>query len=417
MRKTTATLLVFAVASLIAFGVTRASLTNSEIAEDEPPSASGQPVGSPAIRGALTGTVTPSTSAVLDHTDDDSTSTGFFISYLTILSELHERMVLEGLALVDVTVTGTGVEGDIPTLDLTVNHVVWAPTGATVPESRERTTTWRADPNRAVSFDLPTTALAVIDAEGEILGLAVPGLDVDGLRLEVQVDPLFLTIAAEELMQSKYGPIPQDRCLPDRTRPTGARQALITYFAVLGDQSVGQRQAANERLVDAANDLVDSNSFLIDAVIGWVLAPASQDIYDQLRSGIATQDVVIRPAIPIGITVPTVPVDEDAIVVFVAQPSNRVLGFTVLSPHFSYDEEGNATPLFDTVLELSPPEEGDDLAVYIRSVEDRFACPASSEEVALLSIPYDDYAGTGRVALDLATQSYKRVTALRVAEV
>lgn len=419
MRRISLALTVFALAAVLAFGVTRANSTGGATPLSVTPDTSEQQVAASSITSTPSGPIdtAQSTPESPDGPGTPAYYPGFRVSYLTLLDELHERMLSEGLALVDVRITSAGSASEEATVNLVVDKVVWVPSDSTYPALGERTASWQALPNRLTDLDLPVTGLAVIDAQGEFLGLAVPGLDVEDLRASTQVDPLFLTIAAQDLLESSFAPVPQQRCLPDRETPSSARDALIDYFTLLGDKSVRQRQASSAQLVDATDNLVNSNSFLIDPVTGWVLAPASQDVNDQLRSGVDTKDVVIRPAIPIGVTVPSVSVPTDAIAVFIAQPSNRVLGFTVLSPHFANDAAGNATPLFDLVLELAPPETGDDLAVYIRSAEDVIDCPATSNEVAIMSIPYDDYAGTGRATLNLGTRTYERVTAFRVPEV
>ncbi len=339
-----------------------------------------------------------------------------------MLDQLHERMLREGLALLSGSLIGVD-SGDDTAVTFDIEGSAWVPeSGTPLQLGHEIDALWLAPAEDLERLDVPTDALFVLSASGEeVLGLAVFGAEAEKVALP-GASPLFLTDIAQRLYEGQpVDLVPSgNRCGPNvtATEAENASAALLGYFELLGETPRRAAASASAEQDLVAEQLVLSAGTMIDPVTGWSGTASQQDILYQLAEGRSTDDVIIRRALPLQVHVAGDPSPtEDRVAVFVSQPTGRVLGFTVLTPHLGYDDrQEEPIPLLDRVVEIVPPEQGDDIAVYLRPMRtDLIECSQGPGEEPAMIIPYDVAAGANsRVRVDLATNTYEPVVELVV---
>lgn len=342
-------------------------------------------------------------------------------SGLIALAQIHERMVQEGLPLYLVQVNDVQIKAKDAQLSLQEKDRLWMPTSLDGDSETGRLFT--ADSRNLPDADLefysrhatPFLALAVVSSQDELLAIAP--LDEDGKALAPGIGttgPLFLGSVAHELFIRNYNPLPPiDYCAEAHPYPSSsdALAALTTYFNVLGDRPQLVRAAALDAMDVTVDKILEGSPIFFDAVTGESVAPDPNDVAKQLRSGVAAEDVALRPAVPVGVDLP---IDlalgpggsATEALVFVDLQAKQVLSWIQLSPIWIEDDSGVRQPVYGLLIHITPPAPGNDVAIYVRSLEGNFDCPPSEHELPLLVIPYDDIAGTRRANFDLATHDY-----------
>jgi hypothetical protein len=341
---------------------------------------------------------------------------GFQPAFLGMLGEMHARMLEEDLPLLAAEITGLGDTTDTVSLDSV--EVVWAPDGVEPVLPLTLEARWSADRADLDRINLPTDVIVVLDRDSTIIGLAV--FDTEEGAIEYPgASPLFLTAAAEQLFASQVDPVPPPAgsCTvePVEAIYDSARDAIAAYFHRLGGITQEGLVAQRWSIESTAEQIVLDAPDFVDPVTGWVLSPAIQDVKYQLEDGLEAQDVVLRPALPIQVRVPAQDAQDGLIAVFIAEPSDRVLGFTVLAPHVAHDQDGFETVLVDRIVEIVPPGQGEEIAVYLRS---EVHCPSDKDEMPVMRIPHEAAAGNDqRVAIDLEANTYTPIVAFVVPSV
>lgn len=344
----------------------------------------------------------------------------FYASPLAELGDLHDRMVAEGLPLIQVTVESlTSEKGGGVLLSLIVEEVLWKPSAAATPwvvgrEVEARSTSMAQVATASLKTQLPFAALAVVSKDGDLLALA-PTTNGSTFAEIGEQGPLFLASAARQLYRAGYDPLPRySSC--DPVRPVQYRSemdALLSYFTILGDSTRSARAKAFASLDATVERLIQDAGTLVDPVTGRHVMPARNDIVRQLRSGVPPHEVIIRPAIPLAVEHPrTWSSERGDVLAFFDHPDGQFLGAMLIGPRFEYSEDGTAVPRFDRVIELAPPTPGASLAVYVRHLGTLFDCAPTTDEQPWMLVPYDDFAGDRRASIDVAGQTYVPVTDL-----
>lgn len=353
---------------------------------------------------------------------------GFEFSALQKLAELHETMVARGLPLIhaELVVIPDSEHPDSPTLRITAPEIAWAPEGASLELVSSIGDVALADPTEAdlvaVAGLVSAAGLMVIDESSQVLALA--GLIDSGtlaIPIEAPTGPLFLAAAAEEVFNLQYDPLSGDSSCAPNSDPASDRysdpiEALIGYLDRLGSIPLSQRLAIEASIESTVEEVVQQNGELVDAVTGRIMAPARNDLMRQLRDGVSPESLIIRPAIPLAVKVPE-PAQGDTsdnlVAVFAASPSGHVLGWTPMAAMFAASDDGQLTPIVERVVELAPPPQGENLAVFIRSFDNGdFACSPSQDEKPILVVQFNDFAGGSRSLIDLGTLTVEPATDL-----
>ena len=365
------------------------------------------------------GAVSPLTDAARDNSVhvDGAGMEGFEPSTLRMLDHLHGKMLAEGLPLVAGEVSAVQVDDNEAILSIRLTESVWSPSGVDfVASSAISKVRWLAPTEDLEKLSVPVDALLVISDDQEVLGLAV--FESEASKVELPgASPLFLTAIAEQLHNEPISldVAPVDSCATSErlVSTANAREALVAYFETFGETERTSAVAARAAMEATAEQLVLNADLMVDSVTGWVLTPSQQDIEYQLADGRAANDVEIRPALPMQIRVASESSAEvkGLVAVFASSSTGRALGFTVLSPHLAHDDKGNPVPVLDRVLEIVPPDPGDDIAVYVRSMEtDLIECSQGPDEKPIMVIPYETAAGARtRVLVDFATNAFTPV--------
>lgn len=343
-------------------------------------------------------------------------------SHLGDLADLHERMLAEGLALTEAEMLSVTDDADYTFLRLLIDGTAWLPLGAMPVRHGEHEVRLTSEKSRLAVHAIPlgSRVLSVIDSEGVLLALA--GLDGPSSFHVPQgwtQGPLFLASAGIELFESGVDPVPAPPCSSDAfdfaagfANPV---DALIGYFDRLGDSSVRDRHATLARLDEDVERLVLLHDNLVDPVTGLVAQPSRNDLANQLLRGTEPEQVQIRPAIPLRVRVPTANegVPDRRLAVLVAEPSGLTLGFAGLAPLTMEVGEGQPVEVTEWIMFVSPPDPGNHVSVYIRSPgRPDLTCRGAQGEEPAIVIPYEDFAGSTRVVLDLGSLTYDTVTDL-----
>jgi hypothetical protein len=336
---------------------------------------------------------------------------------LARLDETHRAMLEGGLPLIYAAVTGIDVRGGVLEIQLADVRAVWTPpTDETAELPAPGVLSLGRAPDALVSRLLASPssgAYAVIDRKGAPLAVA---LETAGGRSLVSTGaregPLFLADAALWLFEHRVDPMPTlDPCQP----PTAAvsapdpQAALLGYFKALG---ATPRSDIEARILDIdrqVDEILRNASPLPDPVTGEHVLPAANDISNQLRNGVPPADVVLRPAIPVGVVVPPGRSAQDAIT-FVEATTGTFLGAIELQPVMEVGPGGERANYL-RVLYVAPPEKGTTVEVYERSLsEPDFLCRPGDGREPLMVIPYDDFAGSSRALIDVASGRYEELT-------
>lgn len=341
---------------------------------------------------------------------------GFEFSPLLKLDEIHVKVLDEGLSLSQAMVVEVvEAKEDDASLLLSMGDPIWQPAnqadgdvraGAEVLVSTGPIGESTVEQLRALKPD--AEVIAIVARSGELLAIAELGGETGILEPSelTTTGPFFLGRAANELLATGYDPVPDPNgCLPPEDKPprkyTDALDALEQYFVLLDRKPISQRVAATEEMMAIADKIALENATLKDPVLGEPISPSLNDLEHQLASGVKVEDLVIRPAIPIGVIVPNDPESTD-IVQFRSSGTGRLLGWMGLSPGRTENEDGTVTALTEFILEISPPDNKEDLAVIVGSFEDPVVfCDAKSGGDVAMTISYDEWAGSRRVNIDL----------------
>lgn len=337
---------------------------------------------------------------------------------LTRLDDLHKLMLRGGLPLQQVTLVATEMRGNDVVLHVDTATPVWSPPGDSVSVEVPKLLSVPDVPRELlnqIAVDPPSRGLVVVDLAGSVLALALETADGSSLAGSgTSEGPLFLADAGIWLYQHHFDPMPMlDPCRPPSAAVAAStpQRAVIGYFETLK----GTPRSAIEETIIEINEGVEAilrrAPTFIDPVTGDAVLPSANDISNQLRDGVAPEDVVLRPAIPVGVIVPPDRPADD-VVVFLEYPSGAFLGAIELQPVIEYDAGGSPSPNYSRVLFVTPPEPGSSVAVYERSLSEAdFVCPPPDGRQPLILIPYDDFAGSNRALVDPAAGSYSEFSA------
>jgi hypothetical protein len=355
-----------------------------------------------------------------DPGESSSIETLFFdrgLLFLNRLDEVHQMMIEGGLGLWVVNVTDVEIIEDHAEVQIADASLLWVPGNA-------QSGLEQASPSQVVagipSFVadrikplLPLEAVAVFSEAGEAIAMGFIQSDrtnfvtfeaSDSASLIAQ-EAVWLGDAATWLFDNRFDPVPRtDPCQPESTsiRAESPMDSVVAYFHDLAGMSRSARLKEVESLNSTVEELLSNAPTFVDPVTGDYVSPAANDIAIQLREGTLADDVVLRPAIPVGIIVPDEP-DPGAIVVLLGQTTDRFLGALELQPTQEYDDQGQLIgDIFHFVLYIVPPLSGENVDLYMRSVDNpRFMCSAPPDELPVLSLNYNDVAGSNRVEVDL----------------
>lgn len=365
--------------------------------------------------------VLPSTTLTGPGATDATTSTtptdGSSPDFVQILFETHELLTEVGRHLLEVAVGDfEGLFTDT-TWEVTITEVGWRSPASqqglatgdiievTIPEPLE----WSDGYERASE-----TAWVTIDDDLEVQSVGV--LDTTGVFIAEVFRDLSWLLApgAKALPNEPFRFRVQVGFCPDPSEPPAFEsepEALVAYFHHLDNRPVSQGE-----LLQQASAIEARTGGLVDPVTGHVSAPDLNDLVHQLEQGIAEEDLVLRPALPL--LVQLEPVDDPLAgsvlaVVFTALPSNRVLGWMSALPHGVVEADGTNTWVWETLKFIAPPEPHETVAVHVmpEDLQD-ISCIHKENPEPLFTIPHDDIAGDTRVIVDVATATYETTTEL-----
>lgn len=384
------------------------------------------------VRGAVESehrqSVPPPTSSADVPIDSDQMIGGLQASPLGELRDLHRRMVSDGLALwrgnLEVVDVQTSRHGE-PVVDVQLAagraSALWAPAEATplTPTTARATALHRDALEWIATIGTPFEAVFAFSDDGEVL--AVGSLESDSTFATVPASPpFFLGSAAAELDGVDYLPIPTgDTCAPSRLwRAESQLGKLVEYVTELDLDPVDDRSARDHAIDEQVEQLLISGAGFVDEVLGISVEPARNDIARQLRAGASPADVLLRPALPVGIVLPP-ETDTSWREVFVVTDSvsGDVLGWLPATPMSGTSESGVEEFYYETVLHVAPPSEGAGVTILRRDTEDgQFDCPGMPPEEVVVAVGAEWLEREVRAHVNLVTGEVRELTAADLAE-
>ena len=339
---------------------------------------------------------------------------GFSTSPFQRLEEAHEEVLAVGGQLVAAKVNDVGIDGESTSARLTIQEVLWS-TDALPAMDGVIDVAAAAAPHEVVQLEDLTGSdvLALVTSRGRLLRVA-PVTGGDALT-GPNSDRLFsLAAAAEWMVQTSHIPANAIDWCGEQLAPPQDRspvQALVDYFELSGSQTATSRFTATGQQQQLAESMALDAGSIKDPVTGlWVHASANH-IAQQLSGGTPSDQVTVRWTVPVLVTFFDEPL-QGKVVVFHDSNDGSWLGWIHALPEVQVSEDdGSETVIPTSMVYITPPAPGHDLAVVIRDRSRLLGqCPLSPIEQPLV-VPFDAVAGSGRARLDLPSSGYEQVTA------
>lgn len=260
------------------------------------------------------------------------------------------------------------------------------------------------------------SGVVIIDASGELLAAGVYAEDgqFSAFRPGVDTGVEFLATAVEELdgARSLQAVASFDRCAdPESEAPSPRpaqvdhRQGLLDFLTVLGDRTFNEYVAeVSPPDGSAAEQIALDAGAVVDPVVGDAMDSDEDYFRFQLESGVPEDELETRFVIPFGWDLSGIPdprESEDAMTLYDGA-TGRLLG------HRSIRALAGAALSFS---EASAPDPGNPVHVYVVGMDHRPACGPPEGVTPDIVVPYDDFAGSGRVVLELGSGAYRPLTA------
>jgi len=342
------------------------------------------------------------------------------------LADIHRSVLESESALVTVDLiefVGSPAQ-TVATITAEINEVIW-PSPRLTPEEQamiddvtEVTVTLRGSSWDAVTEALPFAAVGAINIDGELWALAKTGIEPGSIEaIGEPGGPMSLGYYAVAAFADPISLIPvinTDACAASLyeypildPRPATAEQTIVAYFDELGERTVDEVRAKAEPAEQIAEEIAESVE-MTDPVTGQSVYGDVRDIYAQLLDGVAPENVEIRPVVNVGLTIR----DEypNQVLVFFALP-DQFLGWVPAGTGFTVDEDGNETPVDSVLIEMLAPQGGEDVGVYLRDAGTKYGCGETlpQEATLVLTIPYDDVAGSQRALIDVDNETHEQL--------
>jgi len=325
-----------------------------------------------------------------------------------MLGVVHERILQSGGALVLGELSDVGTAGTKVTGVIAVSEVKWeTPQGLFKAGDHVSVLTSELAEEEMGQFVALTdglATLALITNDGELLGISelAPGQGVRAVTDPVPHGPLFLGAAASALAETGFPAVPGDACgisehigLP--TRP--AVEALIAYFTELGTTTREERIAALAAVDVEVERLLESAPRMTDAVTGVDVPIAINDLHRQVSDG--ADSITYRPMYPMSIRLDDIDLESQAVLVFADAVTGEVTSWIDLAPTGWVDDKDEIHWNDTLTVFVEAPNPGNDVEIFLRSIDGYFECPPLPTEKPLFTIGYDQAFGAKRAVVDL----------------
>lgn len=333
------------------------------------------------------------------------------------LGAAHAEMLRSGGAavLADAT-TQNGVVTAIRTID-----VIWdaaLPDGSfavSAGQSRTVDSDRISEAERALirSWAGAQQVIALIVGQGELVGLARVSQDGHTLIEEDVADGLlFLGAAGHRMALTAFNPAPHTSCTstftPDPKR--SSLQAVVDYFTILDNSDRASLITDHHERLLRADELVLAGGRSVDEVTGINVSFSLNHIIRQLDADVDEAELNFVPEVPAIIEAPQDATGE-SIAAFFDASTGELLTWVLLAPVGQHDE-GDDPVRYTFQVYLEPPIAPAAVSVVIRPGSGGSSyCDLDAGESILMTIPYDDLAGTRRVWIDLNQGEYREATA------
>ena len=337
-----------------------------------------------------------------------------------VLGVVHQRMLESGGVIV------LGTVDNITTLDsrvdsaIQVDQIQWQTkphdvvAGTSV--SARSGDIEPAEQAQLVDLSKGAQVVAVITGDGELLGIAELASDEDLHAIDpVPGGPLFLGAAARALAATGFPAIPGDDCEIDQHIGPNERtplDALLTYFAELGNTTREDRIAALTAVDVEVERIIESSPELTDQITGVDVPVAINDIHRQVTAGV--RSVEIRPTYPMVVELSKADRESTDVLVFTDSVTGELASWVDLAPTGWVDDAGETHWNKELYVYLEAPPTGNDVAVSVRSIDEAFDCAPTDGSEPLLTISYDSAFGSQRAVLSLSTLTVSELTTERL---
>ena len=357
-------------------------------------------------------TLPAETTAVIEYEVLPSPSAGGRLIELHAVVVIGEQAPVLEVEFEDFTFVGAHVEVEIRVLG-----VLWAPATAQLPGTGASLTARMGSTRGATMLDAAgRSGVVIIDASGELLaaGVYVEDGQFATFRPGVDFGVEFLATAVEELdgARSLEAVASFDRCAdpePEAPSPRPAqvdhRQGLFDLLTTLGDRTFNEYVAEVSRPDGSgAEQIALDSGATFDAVVADHMDADEDYIRFQLENGVPQDELEIRYVIPYGwdLTGVSAPARSDDRLLMYDGATGRLLG------HGSIRSLAGAAVPFS---EASAPDPGSPVHVFVLPTDHRPECGPPEGVPPDIVVPYDDFAGSGRVILEVVTASYRPLTA------
>jgi len=301
-------------------------------------------------------------------------------------------------------------------VEMRVIGVLWAPPLADAPEAGASVTaTMRRDGETLLDAE-GRSGVAIVDSSGALLAAAVyaqdgefsafrPGVDHTGLEfLATALDQMGGVGWLEALATFDRCAAPEPETLPPSTVPLNHRQELLDFLTTLGDRTIGEFMSESRPDGSAAEQIALDSGAVVDPVVGDAMDADEDYIRFQLENGVPEDQLEIRYVIPLGWDLAGIsnPAESQDRMYLYDGVTGRLLATGAIRAL-----AGAAEPF----TEVSAPDAGNPVHVFVLGIEHRAECGPPEGVAPDIVVPYGDFAGSGRVVLEVGSQSYRPLTA------
>lgn len=325
-----------------------------------------------------------------------------------MLGVVHERFLQSGGALVLGELSGVGTSGTKVTGVIAVSEVKWGtPQGRFNVGDHVSVLTSELDEEemgRFIALKDGIATLALITTDGELLGISelTPGQGVRAVTNPVPRGPLFLGAAASVLAETGFPAVPGDACQISGHIGPNARppvDALVAYFTELGTTTREERIAALAAVDVEVERLLESAPSMTDAVTGVGVPVAINDLHRQVSEG--AESITYRPMYPMLIRLAEIDLESQAVLVFTDAGTGEVTSWIDLAPTGWVDDKDEIHWNDTLTVFVEAPKPGNDVEIFLRSIDEYFECSQLPTEMPLLAIGYGQAFGAKRAVVDL----------------
>jgi hypothetical protein len=158
--------------------------------------------------------------------------------------------------------------------------------------------------------------------------------------------------------------------------------------------------AARREAESTAQEIAANSDPVPDDVTGEVTEIDEDHIVRQLLEGVSAEEIVVRTKIPVVIDASGLNSSEASVFLF-EEETGSLLGWVGIR---------NLKNAVEPLTAASPPQPGHAVEVYVRDPGGQdFWCSPGPDENPLMVIPFDEFAGTYRTAILLASGAHQRL--------